>query len=200
MKNFRPRGNMATTEERIKQKAFTVGVSINKLPDYCGGVIGKTALADALASGRLAQPIADKIEEALDVMQSMKIDAGSVFSPGFELPIDFSQPASLRAVFEQRLRDYRDKKDPMISRYCVVRIGLNYFDRVNSNEVLSRPDPSSCACFESPALANEVVRELLKIGRKADVQIVPLMRRRSETAKTLSQVGFVTTEVEHDAD
>jgi len=72
-----PRGNMATTEERIKQKAFQVGVSINKLPDYCGGAIGKTALADGLASGKLAQPIADTIEEALEVLQSLKIDAGA---------------------------------------------------------------------------------------------------------------------------
>jgi hypothetical protein len=188
---------MATTEERIKQKAFTVGVSINKLPDYCGGVIGKTALADALASGRLTQPIADKVEEALDVMQSMKIDAGSVFARGFELPIDFSQPAALRSVFEQRLRDHRETKDPTLSRYCVVRVGLNFFDRVNSGEVLTRPDQLSCACFESPALANEVARELIKRGLKANVEIIPLMRRRSETVKTLSQVGFVTTEVEH---
>jgi len=187
---------MASTEERIKQKAFQVGVSINKLPDYCGGVIGKTALADALASGRLAQPIADKVEEALDVMQLMKIDAGSVFAPGFELPIDFSQPAALRPVFEQRLRDHHDKNDPMLSRYCVVRIGLNFFDRITSGEVLTRPDPSSCACFERPALADEVVRELIKLGHKADVKIIPLMRRRSETVKTLSQIGFTTPMLE----
>src|SRR5258708_2595445 len=170
---------MATTEERIKQKAFQVGVSINKLPDYCGGVIGKTALNDALASGRLAQPIADTIETALDVLQSMKRDAGAVFAPGFELPIDFSQPAALRSVFEQRLREYRDTNDPVIPRYCVVNVGLNFFNRITGGEVMTRPDQLSCACFEDPSLADRVVAEVFKLGRTADVVIVPLNRRRS---------------------
>jgi hypothetical protein len=189
---------MATTEERIKQKAFAVGVSINKLPDYCGGAIGKTALADGLASGKLAQPIADKIEEALEVLQSLKIDAGAVFAPGFELPIDFSQPAKLRPIFEQRLRDYRETKDPTIPRYCVVRVGLNFFNRITAGEVMTRPDEVSCSAFEDPSVADQVVSELLKLGRKATVHVVPLNRRRSETVQTLAQVGFVLSEA-HDA-
>jgi hypothetical protein len=187
---------MATTEERIKQKAFAVGVSINKLPAYCGGVIGKTALADALASGRLTQPIADRVEEALDVLQSMKIDAGSVFAPGFELPIDFSQPAAIRTVFDQRLREYRDAKDPMLSRYCVIRVGLNFFCRITAGEVMTRPDQISCAAVEDPRVADLIVEALGKLGRKAHVQVVPLNRRRSETVQTLQQVGFVPSEVQ----
>ena len=59
---------METVEERIKQKAFLVGVSISKLPDYCGGVIGKTALIDALAVGKLARDTAETVEAVLEVM------------------------------------------------------------------------------------------------------------------------------------
>jgi hypothetical protein len=111
------------------------------------------------------------------------------------IPADWSQYARIKPLIDAVRKQLQDESDPMLSRYCVVRVGLNFFDRVNSGEVLTRPDQLSCACFESPGLANQVVRELLKIGCKADVQIVPLMRRRSETIQALSQIGFTANEV-----
>lgn len=174
-------------EARIKDKAFVVGIAPNRLPDYLGGTIGKTALADHLAAGTLPQNIADKIDEALEVMQQMRAKADG-------LPFDWAQSAVIRPVFEQRLREYRETKDPMISKYCVVRVGLNYFNRITAGEVMTRPDPNSCATFEDPALADQVVAELIKIGRKADVHVVRLMRRRSETVRTLAEIGFNPSE------
>ena len=113
------------------------------------------------------------------------------------LPLDWSQYGRVKPQVDTARKQLQDKNDPMLSRYCVVRVGLNFFDRVNSGEVLMRPDQLSCACFESPGLANEVVRELIVLGYKAEVQIIPLMRRRSETVKVLSQIGFASEEVAH---
>src|SRR5260221_5011186 len=150
---FKSRSHLMVREARIKEKAFTVGIAPNRLPDYLGGIIGKTALADQLAAGTLAQNIADKIDQCLDVMQRMRVRADG-------LPFDWAQSAVIRPVFEKRLREYRETKDPMIPRYCVVRIGGSFFERINSGQILTRPGQVSCACFEDPALAEQAGREL----------------------------------------
>lgn len=113
------------------------------------------------------------------------------------LPLDWSQFGRVKPLIDAVRKQLQDQSDPMLPRYCVIKINGNHFSRIVSGEVVTRPDPQSCSCFEDPSLANEVVRELFKIGRRADVVVVPLMRRRSETVRTLAEIGFNPNEA-HD--
>jgi len=130
------------------------------------------------------------IEQTIAVMRQLQS------AMPHNLPIDWSQFGRIKPLVDATRKQLQDKTDPTIPRYCVVKLGGSFFQRINAGQILTRPDQVSCAAFEDPALADEVVRELLKLGRRADVQIVPLNRRRSETVQTLSQVGFVSSEAQ----
>ncbi len=135
---------------------------------------------------------AKAISETIDAMRELQ---HSIHPQG--VPVNWSLIGRVKPLLDSFRKQLQDKSDPMLPRYCVVKVGLNFFYRITAGEVMTRPDQLSCAAFEDPSLADEVVRELFKIGRRADVVVVPLMRRRSETVSTLSQVGFVPSEA-HD--
>jgi hypothetical protein len=107
-----------------------------------------------------------------------------------KLPLDWSQFGRIQPLVKTIREQVKDKMDPMLPKYCIVRIGLNFFSRITNNEVMTRPDQVSCSCFEDPSVAGQVVSKLFLMGRKADVVVVPLMRRRSETVQQLAEVGF----------
>jgi len=183
--DFRREENMETVEERIKQNAFLVGVSISKLPDYCGGVIGKTALADALAAGKLAKITADTIEEVLEVMWEMKKRTG--------LPIDWSQSASIRPVVEERLREYRDADDPTPRYIFFVRTSsVSFFEVRRGGQVITTPSESQAAAFLTWELAHQCKQALKKFDVESFTdRFTNTMQRKQSTLTTdLAQLGF----------
>ena len=167
---------------QFKSALLEFDVIQSLLGRYCGFESSRTSRAMS------EEKLFDQAEtyEIIQIIQAMRSLQAEI-----RLPINWAMIGKVKPSVEQRRIELRDQADPMLSKYCVVRTSkVSFFVRINGDNILSSPSELTCAMFEAPGLANQVVQELAKHGVKGEVHIVPLLRRKSLMTKNLFELGF----------
>src|SRR6266550_6887160 len=160
---------------QFKSALLEFDVIQSLLGRYCGMESSRTSRA--MSEEKLFD--AAETYEITQIIQAMRSLQAEI-----RLPINWAQIGKVRPHVDQRRIELRDLADPMLSRYCVIRTSkTGFFIRMNGDNVLSSPSELTCATFEAPGLANQVIQELAKHGVKGELQIIPLLRRKSLMAK-----------------
>jgi hypothetical protein len=132
------------------------------------------------------------VNEALNISET--VTAMRTVQAEMSLPIDWSLIGKVKPTVDQRRKDLRDQEDPVVHRCVLIKIGAtSYFQRVNSGNVVATPSELNACAFELPRLADEVVRELKKLGTVARTESMGAFRRRSTMTNTLVELGFEVT-------
>lgn len=108
------------------------------------------------------------------------------------LPVNWSLIGKVKPHVDQRRQELREQTDPIVRRCTLIRISAtSFFQRLNGANVLATPSELTAAAFETPALAEEAVRELKKLGTGPRLEFFGAFRRRSTMTRSLAEVGFV---------
>jgi hypothetical protein len=126
---------------------------------------------------------ANDIAETIDAMRSVQSE--------LPLPINWSMLGKVKPHIDQRRKLLREQADPIIHRCTLIRIGAtSFFERLNGANVITTPSELNAAAFEAPALAEEVVRELKKLGTNARIEFFGAFRRESTMTHGLPEIGI----------
>ena len=107
------------------------------------------------------------------------------------LPINWAQIGKVKPLVDQRRKELREQADPIVRKCVLIRITYTgFFLRVHGGQVLTTPSEMNAAAFETPEIANEVVRELKKLGTEARIESFGAFRRRSTMVHSLVELGF----------
>ena len=97
------------------------------------------------------------LSEALEVMKLLRKEAG--------LPIDWTVTPVVKPIFQNRLEQFRESKDPIPTRVYLIRLGpVSYFQTRRSGQIISTPSESKAALFETRDQADECVGLLKKLN------------------------------------
>ena len=176
-----------SAEQRIQAAAFEVGCSLNKLADYVG--ISKSVLAERLANGSLSVDAAKKIEETLQVMKVMRLEAG--------LPVDWTFVPFIKPLLERKLVEYKEQKDPVETRCWYIRLShFNFLKSVNSYGPIETINYQvDGAAFSDHALAQKAADKLKAIKIASTVELLTGPRRKSTITTSLEELGFEPSSV-----
>jgi len=131
------------------------------------------------------------IIETIDAMRSVQAE--------IPLPINWAQIGKVKPQVDARRKELQEQADPIVRRCTLIRITFTgFFLRVRNGEVVTTPSEMTAAAFEDPSVANEVVRQLKKLGTEARLEIFGAFRRKSTMSHTLIDVGFEVQEKEND--
>jgi hypothetical protein len=131
------------------------------------------------------------IEETIAAMRELQ---SSVQPQG--VPVNWSLVGRVKPLVDQRRAALRESADPVVRMCWLIRISLTgYFLRVRDGNVITTPSETLGAAFEGTDTADQVVRELAKLGTKAQKESFSAFRRRSTMSHTLFDVGFETAAI-----
>jgi hypothetical protein len=107
------------------------------------------------------------------------------------LPINWGLIHKVKPVVDQRKKDLHEQADPVLRQCALVRLSrTNFFRRLSQGNVITDPSEMTAAAFETPALAQQCVRELKKLGTVAQVETFGSFRRKSSMTHSLAELGF----------
>src|SRR5712692_9942978 len=111
------------------------------------------------------------------------------------LPINWAQIGKVKPRVDVRRKELHETADPVIRKCVLIRMTYTgFFSRVrNGKEVVTTPSEMTAAAFENPELANEVIRELKKLGTESRMEFFGAFRRKSTMTNSLTEVGFEPT-------
>jgi hypothetical protein len=158
--------------------------------DTTQSIIG--AHADLKAS-RISRGLTEEVpfDAAESQAISQTIDAMRGLQAEMPLPIDWSRIGKVKPLVDQRRKKLREQADPIVRRCTLIRTSLTgYFQRMNGANIVTTPSEMNAAAFESPDLANEVVRQLEKVGMKTRTESFGAFRHKSTMTHSLIEVGF----------
>jgi hypothetical protein len=157
------------------------------------------ALDGGVSSATLSKASSGQAQLSLEKEQSLRQTLGairSIINEYPQLPIDFNQVSKIKPLVDQRRRELREQTDPIIRRCTLIRVTYTgFFLRVQNGEVVTTPSEMIAAAFESPDLAQTVVRELKKLGTEARAESFGAFRRMSTMSNSLVELGFEPTAI-----
>jgi hypothetical protein len=158
--------------------------------DTTQSIIG--AHADLKAS-RISRGLTEEtpFDDAESQAISETIDAMRDLQGSMPLPIDWSRIGKVKPHIDTRRKELREQIDPVIRRCTLIRTSrTGFFQRMNGTNVVTTPSEMTAAAFETPELANQVVRELKKLGSEAQTESFGAFRRKSTMTHSLIEIGF----------
>jgi hypothetical protein len=126
-----------------------------------------------------SQTISETIQAMRDLQASMP------------LPINWALFGKVKPHVDQRRKELREQADPIVRRCVLIRVSYTgFFSQVRDGEVVTTPSEMIAAAFEAPDLANEVVRDLKKLGTESRIEMFGAFRRKSTMTHSLIELGF----------
>ncbi len=142
---------------------------------------------------RISRALTEEIpfDPAESQMIAETIDAMRSVQASMPLPINWSLIGKVKPLVDQHRKELHEQGDPIVRRCTLIRITYTgFFLRVQSGQVLTTPSEMNAAAFESFDLANEVVRQLKKLGTEARTESFGAFRRKSTMSHSLIEVGL----------
>jgi hypothetical protein len=158
--------------------------------DITQSIAGRYAgMEPSRVSRAMTEEIPFTIAEAQDITET--IDAMRSVQSEMILPINWSLIGKVKPHVDARRKELRETIDPILHRCTLIRISTtSFFQRVNGSNVVTTPSELTACAFETPALAEGVVRELKKFGTNARIEFFGAFRRKSTMSHALVEVGF----------
>jgi len=146
-----------------------------------------------LEPSRVSRALTEEIP--FDVSESKSIEetiaAIRLVQSEIPLPINWAMIGKVKPLVDQRRKELREQADPVVRSCFLIRITYTgFFLRVQSGQVLTTPSEMNAAAFENFDLANEVVRQLKRLGTEARTESFGAFRRRSTMSHSLIEVGL----------
>ncbi|MCU1241750.1 MAG: hypothetical protein JWO71_2476 [Candidatus Acidoferrum typicum] len=151
------------------------------------------AIDGGISSPTLSKVLAGQSRLSPDKEESLKLTLEAIrqLIDEFPVPIDFNQVVRVKPLIDQRRAQIRENIDPIVHRCLLIRIsGTGFFLTMRGGEVVTTPSETLAAAFENPDTANEVIRQLAKLGAKAWIDSFGAFRRKSTMSHSLMEVGF----------
>ena len=127
--------------------------------------------------------------EARDILET--IDAMRSVQSETLLPVAWSLIGKVKPHIDSRKNALREQTDPIVRRCILIRISAtSFFQRLNGANVVTTPSELNAAAFEIPGLADEVVRELKKLGTAGRTEFFGAFRRKSTMTHGLLEIGI----------
>jgi hypothetical protein len=141
------------------------------------------------ASRAMTEEIPFTTAEARDITET--IDAMRSVQSEMMLPINWSLIGKVKPHVDARRKQLREQADPIVHRCTLIRTSAtSFFQRLNGTNVVTTPSELTACAFETPVLAEEVVRELKKLGTNSRIEFFGAFRRKSTMTHSLIEVGF----------
>jgi hypothetical protein len=141
------------------------------------------------ASRGLTEEIPFTTAETRDIVET--IDALRSVQAEMLLPVNWAQIGRCKPFVAARRKELQEQADPIVKSCRLIRTTrTSYFLRVHGREVVTTPSEMTAAAFENFQLADEVVRELERLGIKSQAEFFGAFRHRSTMSNTLLDVGF----------
>jgi hypothetical protein len=170
----------------LKSGMLEFDTSQSSLGSYIG-------LTSARVSRGLTGEIPFSAAEALDISETI---AAMRSVQAENLPVNWTLISKIKPVVKQRRKDLHEQADPILRQCTVIRLSrTNFFRRLNDGNTVTTPSEMNCAAFETPALAEQAVRELKKLGINARIETCGAFRRQSTMTNSLVELGFELAEV-----
>ena len=128
-------------------------------------------------------PESNSIEETITAIRLVQSE--------IPLPINWAMIGKVKPLVDQRRKELREQADPILRKCLLIRVTYTgFFLRVHNGEVVTTPSEMTAAAFEIPEIANQVVRQLKKLGTEARIESFGAFRRRSTMVHSLLELGI----------
>jgi len=172
----------------FKSGLLELGVNQSQLARYIGAEPSRVSRA-------LTEELPFTVAEARDITET--VGAMRAIQAEMSLPINWSLIGKIKPHVDARRKLLREQTDPVVRKCTLIRVGAtSFFQRINDGNVVTTPSELTACAFELPGLAEEVVRELKKLGTNARIEFFGAFRRRSSMSHSLIELGFEPVTIE----
>jgi hypothetical protein len=158
--------------------------------DLTQSLLGRyVGIEPSRVSRGLTEELPFDLSESKSIEQT--IAAMRLVQSEMSLPINWTQIGKCKPRVDQRRKELSETADPIVRRCTLIRVSYaGFFQTIRGGQVVTTPSETNAAAFESPDLANEVVRELKKLGTESRIESFGAFRRKSTMSHTLVDVGL----------
>jgi len=162
--------------------------------DTTQSIIGAHA---GLKASRVSRALTEEVPfDAAEVeVISETIDAMRSLQEAMPLPVDWSRIGKLKPHIDARRKELHEQGDPIVRRCILIRTSSTaFFKRMNGTNIMTDPSEMTAAAFETPDLANEVIRRLKTLETNSQIEFFGASRRKSTMVHSLIEIGFAVAE------